>query len=235
MPEALSPNHGPRRDGARPTLVILHYTAMASADAAQARLCLPEAEVSAHYLIDRLGEVRRLVPEERRAWHAGAGRWGAITDVNSASIGIELDNDGQGPFGAPLMSALVPLLREIMARHAIPPERVIGHSDCAPGRKIDPGPRFDWRRLAHEGCAVWPGLGGAPLPGPAAAAPLPQAAFIALLERAGYDPERPAEVLLQALRLRFAPWAGGPRGPGDDRLAHWLARHFPVDALRFTA
>lgn len=151
-----SGNFGTRKDGAVPSLIVLHYTAMHSAQDALAVLCNPDTEVSAHYLIDRQGCVFQMVQEADRAWHAGAGAWGEIRDVNSHSIGIELCNDGFSPFAAPLMDALEVLLREIMARWTIPPVGVIGHSDCAPGRKIDPGARFDWRRLERAGLALRP-------------------------------------------------------------------------------
>jgi N-acetylmuramoyl-L-alanine amidase len=122
--------------------VVIHYTAMTSAQAAAKTLCDPETEVSAHYLIAQDGEVISLVPEALRAWHAGAGAWGAVTDVNSRSIGIELANTGFAPFAAAQMDALTDLLHGIKARWDMRPERVIGHSDMAPGRKIDPGARF---------------------------------------------------------------------------------------------
>lgn len=149
-----SPNFGDRRAGfSRPQFVVLHYTAMANADAAVRWLCDPVSEVSAHYVICKTGAVYGLVAETKRAWHAGAGCWGGITDMNSASIGIELDNDGATPFTPPLMRALTALLGGILARWQIPPRNVIGHSDFAPGRKIDPGPLFDWARLAGAGLA----------------------------------------------------------------------------------
>ena len=156
-----SPNHGPRRGGVRPDLIVLHHTAMESADAARARLCDPAAEVSAHYLIGERGRVWQLVPEAARAWHAGAGRWGAVSDVNSRSIGVELSNRGDDPYPAPQIAALEGLMRDIMARWRIPPARVIAHSDMAPGRKTDPGRRFDWRGLARAGLSVWSDAGGA--------------------------------------------------------------------------
>ncbi len=149
-----SPNFGDRKDGARPSLVVLHYTAMGSAEAALARLTDPEAEVSAHYLIDYSGDVMSLVDEEKRAWHAGAGSWGAIEDVNSHSIGIELQNTGFEPFGSRQMTALEGLLAGILTRWSIDPADVIGHQDCAPGRKIDPGSKFDWARLNRLGLAA---------------------------------------------------------------------------------
>ena len=156
-----SPNHGPRRGAARPDMVVLHYTAMETAEAALARLCDPAAEVSAHYLVGVAGEIWQLVAESERAWHAGAGAWGGISDVNSHSIGIELANagplNGLPPFAEAQMATLEALLDSILARWTIRPQRVIGHSDMAPGRKADPGPKFDWRRLALGGRAVWPG------------------------------------------------------------------------------
>lgn len=218
-----SPNQGPRRQGARPDLVVIHYTAMASAEAALERLCDPAAEVSAHYLISAQGRIWQLVPEAQRAWHAGAGRWGAVTDVNSRSIGIELDNRGDHPFAAAQMLALEGLLRGIMARWGIPPERVIGHSDMAPLRKSDPGPRFDWRRLARQGLSVWPDPAATPPPGD----------FLTDAARAGYHPPAdcadPEAAVLSALRLRFRPRASGPITASDRAIAAALAARFPVD------
>ncbi|MDZ7907815.1 MAG: N-acetylmuramoyl-L-alanine amidase [Gemmobacter sp.] len=212
-----SPNAGPRRHGHLPDLIVLHYTAMPSCAEAQARLCDPQAEVSAHYLISEAGAVIPLVPEELRAWHAGAGAWGACQDVNSRSLGIELANPGDAPFPEAQMAALEHLLADLRHRWEIPPERVIAHSDMAPQRKADPGPRFDWRRLAIAGQSVWP---EAAEPGD----------FCADLRRFGY-PDAPADVLLAAFRLRFRPWAQGPLSPEDAALAADLAARFPVDAV----
>lgn len=217
MTRPASPNFGDRRGRARPDLVVLHYTAMPSCAEARTRLCDPAAEVSAHYLISEAGEVEALVPEEARAWHAGAGAWGGVADVNSRSIGIELANPGDAPFPEPQMAALETLLADVMARRGIPPHRVIGHSDMAPGRKRDPGPRFDWRRLALEGLSVWPAEGGD------TGAPLGRS-----LRAIGY-PEAAPDVLLAAFRLRFRPWAAGPEESRDRALADDLARRFPVD------
>ncbi len=199
---------------------MIHYTAMTSCDAARETLCNPATEVSAHYLISARGEVLALVPEELRAWHAGAGRWGAVTDVNSRSIGIELANPGNAPFAATQMDALEPLLAGIIDRWQVPPERVIAHSDCAPERKIDPGPRFDWRRLARGGLAVW---------SDAKPAPLNADAFGTALATIGYDPTRSSDILLAAFRLRHRPGAVGPLDPADMGIALDLARRFPVD------
>lgn len=198
---------------------MLHYTAMASAGEALARLCDPASEVSAHYLIDDDGTVLRLVREDLRAWHAGAGRWGRVTDVNSRSIGIELQNAGQGPYAPVQMRALMRLLDDILARHAIPPERVIGHSDMAPLRKADPGPWFDWRALAKAGLSVWPG-------------PDATGDFRAGATGFGYDPDVPEPALLTAFRLRFRPFHKGPQDQMDGALATSLAARWPVDGGR---
>ncbi|MBM9595318.1 N-acetylmuramoyl-L-alanine amidase [Roseitranquillus sediminis] len=211
-----SPNHGPRRGGVRPDLIVLHYTAM-ERDAALERLCDPAAAVSSHWLIDRRGEAFHLVDEELRAWHAGMGSWGAVTDVNSRSIGIELEGDGS-QYPAPLMEALTRLLRDIMARRDIHPARVIGHSDMAPGRKCDPGPLFDWRGLAHAGLSVWPEAGEDEPSGTDAA-----------LLRFGYPAFVSPQLRLEAFRLRFRPGASGPADAVDAGLAFDLARRFPID------
>ncbi len=213
-----SPNFGPRRDGLCPSLIVIHYTAMDSAEAACDRLCDPATEVSAHYLVAGDGGVTQLVDEAQRAWHAGAGSWAGQGDVNSRSIGIELDNRGTHPFAAPQMAALEWLLRGIMARWRIPPEGVIGHSDMAPGRKADPGPRFDWARLARQGLA-----GHAA--GPAAApGEITVDAFHAAARDLGFPAEVDTRTLLSATRLRFAPWRSGPLQPADFALHHGL-RH----------
>ncbi|THH35839.1 N-acetylmuramoyl-L-alanine amidase [Aliishimia ponticola] len=204
----LSPNCGPRRNGLTPTLIVLHYTAMASADAAVDRLCDPAAEVSAHYLICRTGETVPLVPEHLRAWHAGAGEWQGLDDINSRSIGIELDNDGRAPFSEPMMATLEVLLRAIMRRHGIPPTGVIGHSDMAPGRKSDPGPRFDWQRLERQGLAQPRGDPPAPV--------TPTAdTFRARAQAHGFTAPVDDATLLAAIRLRYRPWGRGPLTAAD--------------------
>ena len=205
-------------------MVVLHYTAMPSSAAALSRLCDPAHEVSAHYLIDAAGRIYALVPEERRAWHAGAGSWGGVTDVNSRSIGVELANPGDCPFPAAQMDALESLLGGVMRRWAIAPGRVIGHSDMAPRRKSDPGPRFDWRRLALGGFSVWP----EPAARDAGSAEPDPAAFAAAAERFGYG-ACGEEALLRAFRLRFRPGAGGPLAPADMVAMAQLAALYPVD------
>lgn len=216
MPGLPSPNCGERREGARPDLIVIHYTAMATVEEARTRLCDPAAEVSAHWLIAPDGAAEQLVDEAHRAWHAGAGSWGAVRDVNSRSIGIELANPGDRPFPEPQMTALERLLAAVMAHWSIPPERVIGHSDMAPGRKGDPGPRFDWRRLALQGLSVWPETHD-------------EAAenFADTARRFGY-PDLPADLLLRAFRLRFRPQAEGPEEAADRTLITDLAVRYPV-------
>lgn len=214
-----SPNTGQRREGARPDILLLHFTDMASAEAALARLCDPAAGVSCHYLIAEDGRLWQLVDEGARAWHAGAGRWGDVADVNSRSIGVELANRGDHPFPEMQMRALEALMRGVMARWSIPPERVLGHSDVAPDRKVDPGPHFDWRRLALQGLAVWPRAG----------AEADSAAFREMSGQVGYGLEFTDAQVLAALRLRWRPWARGPLGAGDMAVLADIAARFPVD------
>ena len=219
----LSPNYGERRGGLWPTLIVLHYTAMESCDAALARLCDPLAEVSAHYLISETGEVLPLVAEDMRAWHAGAGQWQGFGDINSRSIGIELANTGAQPFANGQMLGLECLLGDVMVRWKMGPAAVIAHSDMAPGRKSDPGARFDWCRLALGGLSVWPQN---TKPGrPKLCAPDD---FIADARRFGY-PDVSADIVLAAFRLRFRPWAKGPLDTVDAELIADLADRFGVD------
>ncbi|BBC74229.1 N-acetylmuramoyl-L-alanine amidase [Altererythrobacter sp. B11] len=149
--EVASPNWNER---ALPiSMVVLHYTEMQPVTAALERLCDPAAEVSAHYLITEEGEVIRLVAEEKRAWHAGQSYWRGHRDVNSASIGIELDHPGHAlgyrPFSNAQIDALLPLLGQIVQQYDIPRANVVAHSDVAPARKTDPGELFPWHRLAE--------------------------------------------------------------------------------------
>ncbi|MCG8546127.1 MAG: N-acetylmuramoyl-L-alanine amidase [Alphaproteobacteria bacterium] len=141
-------------------MLVLHYTGMETAEAALERLCDPDAQVSAHYLIDEAGAVYRLVDETKRAWHAGRAAWRGHSDVNGRSVGIELANPGHEfgyrDFPEPQIGALIDLAREIIGRHPIPARNVVGHSDVAPDRKLDPGERFDWPRLANAGIGLWP-------------------------------------------------------------------------------
>ncbi|MEZ5743380.1 MAG: N-acetylmuramoyl-L-alanine amidase [Sphingomonadaceae bacterium] len=184
------------------SMVVLHYTGMPTAEEALARMCDPEAEVSAHYMIEEDGTVTCLVPEEKRAWHAGKSYWRGITDVNSASVGIELVNPGHEwgyrPFPEDQINALLPLLADIVDRHDIPRANVVGHSDIAPARKEDPGELFDWPRLAQLGLA---------LPTPDAKMNLfydNPGAFYLALERYGYEISD-GRAAVRAFQRRFRP------------------------------
>lgn len=150
-----SPNHGERRDGRRPDMLVLHYTNMPVAGEALQWLCNPLSEVSAHYFVFEDGHVVQMVPEARRAWHAGRSGWGGDTDVNSCSIGVEIANAGHlgglPPFPGAQVEAVIALARDVGDRWGIPATRVLGHSDVAPGRKQDPGERFPWARLHAAG------------------------------------------------------------------------------------
>lgn len=185
---------------------------MASAEAALERLCDPQFEVSAHYLIARDGRLWQLVDEDMRAWHAGAGSWQGQGDVNSRSIGIELDNDGASPFSELQMTVLESLLSAVMARHDVPCAGIIAHSDMAPVRKQDPGRRFDWLRLARQGVSIWPQRGDD--------LPFEDSAL-----KFGF----PAEGAFEAFRQRFRPAANGPCDETDRRLMADLAERFGVD------
>jgi N-acetylmuramoyl-L-alanine amidase len=154
-----SPNHEPRRGVARPDILLLHYTGMASTQAALERLTDPGPRVSSHYLVFEDGRIFQLVPEARRAYHAGTSCWEGATDINSRSIGIEIGNQGHD-FGCPAfpdaqIERVIALCRDIVARWSIAPWHVLAHSDIAPNRKRDPGEAFPWRRLAAAGVGAF--------------------------------------------------------------------------------
>ena len=184
------------------SMVVLHYTGMPTAAEAEARLLDPAAKVSAHYLIDEDGEVVRLVPEEKRAWHAGRSYWRGLNDVNSASIGIELVNPGHEwgyrAFPAAQMAALLPLLARIVKAHDIPRANVVGHSDVAPARKDDPGELFDWPLLARHRLAL-------PVPEVVLGDPFDnEGAVLLALERFGYD-VTDGRAAVRAFQRRWRP------------------------------
>jgi len=233
--ERPSPNHDSRNEAAgalgggspRIDLLVLHYTGMQSAEAALDRLCDPAARVSSHYLVDEDGTLWRLVPEERRAWHAGISYWRGETGLNTASIGIEIANPGHEwgyrPFPEAQMQAVEELCRDIIARRRIPAHRIVGHSDIAPTRKSDPGELFDWPSLARAGIGLWPepdgdlhrrrgrGVGI-----------VERARALADLARIGYQVEPGSEApALAAFQRRFRPerWDGRLDGESSGRLA----------------
>lgn len=211
-----SRNVGERRNGMRPYLIILHYTGMGSAQKAIEWLAHPDSNVSCHYVVDEAGAVTQMVPENLRAWHAGASYWHGETDVNSASIGIEIQNAGH-PNGYPdfpnaQMQAVAALCRDIARRRAIAPEGVLAHSDVAPGRKMDPGEKFDWAWLASEGVGHWvaPAEPSDPCRGEIAEG-IGVAEAQRLLRQYGYDAEphgrldERTRVLARAFQLHFRP------------------------------
>ena len=184
------------------SMIVLHYTGRPDCEGAMARLCSPEAKVSAHYCVDEDGTIFRLVDESKRAWHAGKSRWRGVTDVNSASVGIEIVNPGHEfgyrNFTDAQMDSLIPLIAEIKDRHGIGRGDVVGHSDVAPARKEDPGELFPWEMLAKRRLA---------LPSPTRDLIDPfwtDAGFLLALERFGYDvtDERKAVI---AFQRRFRP------------------------------
>ncbi|MCW5604637.1 MAG: N-acetylmuramoyl-L-alanine amidase [Burkholderiales bacterium] len=193
-----SPNAGERR----PNYVILHHTTNDTAEEALATLTSPLARVSAHYLVARDGRIVYLVDELKRAWHAGDSYWGGNRDLNSSSIGIELDNNGREPFPDAQIGALIALLGDLAARWNIPPANVLAHGDIAPGRKVDPGPLFPWRRLAAAGFGLWC---DPPYPQPA-----PATDDALLLAALGYDVTR----LPAAVAAFKRHWASDDPEPG---------------------
>ncbi len=151
----VSPNFGPRAQGFRPDMIILHYTGMETGEAAEAWLCDPVAEVSCHYLVHEDGRIVQMVRESDRAWHAGKSSWKGVADINSCSVGIEIVNPGHAfgyvEFPDAQIEAVIELCAGIASRHNVAPERVLAHSDVAPGRKVDPGELFPWGKLFAAG------------------------------------------------------------------------------------
>ena len=196
MREAPSPNHDERPLDEPVDMLVLHYTGMRSGADAIARLRDPVARVSSHYVVETDGLVWRLVPEERRAWHAGISHWRGHSALNGRSVGIEIVNPGHEwgyvPFPALQMAAVCDLCRDILGRHPIPPRNVVAHSDIAPDRKEDPGELFDWEGLARNGVGLWPPDGAAPVEDVPAA-----------LATVGYRTDLPLPVLLRAFQRRW--------------------------------
>ncbi len=212
-----SPNHGERRGAARPDCLVLHYTGVPTFAEALRLLTDPAAEVSSHYLIDEKGAVLQLVPETRRAWHAGVGVWKGERDINSRSIGVEIANPGHDgglpPFADAEIAGLIALVKDISSRWKIRRERVLAHSDVAPARKRDPGERFPWARLARAKVGHW--VEPAPLEGGPVFLPMqegpPIRALQTMLSLYGYGLEltgvmdRQTEITLAAFQRHFRP------------------------------
>jgi len=198
--EAPSPNQDDRPDGMPVDMLVLHYTGMRSGAEAIARLRDPAAKVSSHYVVEEDGAIFRLVPDHRRAAHAGISHWRGHTALNARSIGIEIVNPGHDwgyrAFPALQMAAVCDLCLDILARHPIPPRNVVAHSDIAPDRKQDPGELFDWEGLARNGVGLWPGAN------PMAPA---EGDTLTLLGAIGYRTDLPLPVLVTAFQRHWLP------------------------------
>jgi N-acetylmuramoyl-L-alanine amidase len=240
-----SPSFGERRLAGRPDILLLHYTGMETGQAAEDRLCDPASEVSCHYLVHEDGRIVQMVRESDRAWHAGRSFWQGETDINSRSVGVEIVNPGHAfgyrDFPAVQIASVIELCRGIIARHEIPAERVLAHSDVAPGRKVDPGEKFPWRQLARAGVGHW--VEPAPAGGEAA---LPTADNTASLQRMlaayGYGVEltgildAPTRIVVEAFQRHFRPARvdGIPDPSTVDTLRRLLAA-LPSTARQATA
>lgn len=210
-----SPNFNKRREGAGVDFLVLHYTEVPAQEVfdifQNGTGDGDRGPVSAHYLIEENGRITQFVPESQRAWHAGVSYWKGITDINSHSIGVELENAGH-PLDYPdytesQISSLIELGTDIMRRHNIKPQNVLGHSDVAPGRKLDPGPSFPWYKLSRYGIGVWPDV----TPEDASLAieflnfASARAVFMEHLIAYGYNPELDVEDLRQAFEAHYCP------------------------------
>jgi N-acetylmuramoyl-L-alanine amidase len=216
----------PNVDQRRPNFVILHQTTNATVDKALATLTDPQRKVSAHYLIGRDGALIQLVDEAARAWHAGESRWGGMSDLNSASIGIELDNTGEEPFAEPQIVTLLSLLAGLRERYRIPAANVLAHGDVAPTRKVDPSRFFPWRRLAQAGFGLW-------CDAPPAAAPAGFDATLGL-RALGYDTTVAAAARAAFRRHFLAEEGNHDFSAGEQALLHCLLSQ-PRAVLPITA
>jgi N-acetylmuramoyl-L-alanine amidase len=205
---AVEKRPSPNFDARKPNYVVIHHTSDNTAEDALRTLTSPVRKVSAHYLIARDGRVMQLVDDAERAWHAGESSWGGTDDLNSASIGIELDNNGREPFAEPMIASLLLVLADLKARFEIPTSNSIGHGDVAPGRKTDPSALFPWRRLAAQGYGLW-----CDPPYPVAPA---GADTTLLLQAFGYSVERP-DAAAAAFKRHFVPDDPSPAMTEKDR------------------
>lgn len=210
--EHRSPSYNDRvilsHDRPEPSMIILHYTGMETGEAAIERLCDPAAEVSAHYVVEEGGIIHQLVDDEHRAWHAGRSYWEGLMDINSASIGIEIVNKGHEfgyhDFRPSQIEKLIELLKVLIKKHNIPPDKILAHSDIAPGRKIDPGEKFPWMALSKQGTGLMPAPDEMDIE---AADDLigNDDAIFHLLTAYGYNPEVDFEILVQEFHRHFYP------------------------------
>ncbi len=199
--ERPSPNFNDRK-GQSIQFLVIHCTAMATAEAAIERLCDPATQVSAHYVVDEQGTVYRLVAEENRAWHAGVSYWDGKSDLNFSSIGIEIANPGDAPYPQAQMDAVMALSNDIVNRHKIRSFYVVAHSDIAPNRKQDPGEQFNWQSLSANNLGVWP----VPTQGDyKTSAKWAQKEVQSALVKLGYRPTLDQPTLLTAFQRHFQP------------------------------
>jgi N-acetylmuramoyl-L-alanine amidase len=226
-----SPNFDARANGQNPSMIVLHYTGMETGKGALERLCDPSSKVSAHYFIDEKGKVRQLVEDDQRAWHAGVSYWGGERDINSASLGIEIVNPGHEfgyqAFSERQIGSLAFLCARLMKKYKISPARILGHSDIAPSRKVDPGHLLPWERLARKSIGLWPEVEEMDLTAGADLVQSPDS-FHALLCGYGYNPEADAEDVIVAFHRHFAPekfknWDDRPAVPDAMSCARLLA------------
>ncbi|MGN6093008.1 MAG: N-acetylmuramoyl-L-alanine amidase [Luteibacter jiangsuensis] len=209
-----SPNHNARKA----QIIVLHHTSIGNAKESLRvlRTSNSEGPVSAHYLVEADGRIDQLVDDGDRAWHAGASRWAGMTDLNSSSIGIEIDNDGESPFTQPQIQSLVKLLADLTSRLGIPREAVVGHGDIAPGRKTDPSALFPWATLASYGFGLWPDPVLIPAP--------PTFDSLAAMRLVGYDVSEPRAAIAAFHRHYRAMESDAPLDATDAAILYSLQR-----------
>ena len=215
-----SPNFGLRREGTDIEFIILHYTAM-STEKSLERLCDPVHEVSSHYLIDPSGVCYQLVDVNKRAWHAGKSYWRGYHDLNSRSLGIELVNSGNEDYPVAQMKSLIKLLKHLIESLVLNPKNVLGHSDIAPARKLDPGKWFNWQKLSDNGVGLFPEV-SVPIA-------CDKQEFLAQAKRAGFDPNTNVEHVLKTFRNRCRPSFTGEFDGYDCALMQKFADAFDID------
>ena len=215
-----SPNHGLRRADTEIEFIILHYTAM-STEKSLDRLCDPVHEVSCHYLIDPSGVCYHIVDDNKRAWHAGKSYWRGYQDLNSRSLGIELVNSGNENYPEAQMKSLIRLLKYLIQSFKLNPKNVLGHSDIAPSRKLDPGEWFNWKKLSANGVGLFPEV----------TVPIAcdKQIFLAQARRAGFNPNTNFEHVLKTFRNRCRPKFTGKFDGYDCALMQKFADAFDID------
>ena len=215
-----SPNFGSRSEGTDIEFIILHYTAMSTENSLE-RLCDPVYEVSCHYLIDPSGICYQLVDDNKRAWHAGKSYWRGYVDLNSRSLGIELVNSGNENYPEAQMKSLIRLLKYLIRSFKLNPKNVLGHSDIAPSRKLDPGKWFNWKKLSANGVGLFPEV-STPID-------CDKKIFLAQAERAGFNPNTNFDYILKTFRDRCRPNVTGEFDGYDCALMQKFANAFDID------